>query len=134
MNNQRFIKLLFQWLLSQIDFGIAEITKLLRGNAREKLKDVRSSLKNARTKIKDYLAEMEDAKHKDNNVRLDWDEFLKNQNDKSELIFIADAELEEIMLRYSLKRRTAYNYRMRARVELEIVPPNKEYPKRKFHK
>lgn len=134
MKNQNYIKLVLQWILLQINYTIAELNKILRGDARHDLKDVRLSLVNARLQIEDVLNNTKNAHAEKRNSKQNWDTFIRNDADKSELMFIAYCELEEIMKRYSLKKRGAYNWRMRARVELGIVPPPKEYPKRKFNK
>lgn len=129
-NNQNYIKLVLQWILLQINYTIAELNKILRGDARHDLKDVRLSLVNARLQIEDVLNNTNAEKRKS---KQNWETFIKNDADISELIWIANCELEEIMQKYSLKKRGAYNWRMRARVELGEISPNKEYPKRKFH-
>jgi len=132
MKNQNYIKLLLQWILSQVEFGISEINKLLRGNVRYDLKDVRLSLQDARLKIKDALANDKDASNKNKNVSINWDTFITECSDKSELIWLANCELDEIMKKYGLKKRASYNWRVRARIELGMFKPCKEYPNKKF--
>ena len=131
-NNQNYIKLILQWILLQINYTIAELNKILRGDARHDLHNVRLSLVNARLKIEDALHDTKNAHADKSNSRKNWEKFIKNDANLTELIWIANGELEEIMQKYSLKKRGAYNWRMRARVELGEISPNKEYPKRKF--
>lgn len=131
-NNQNYIKLILQWILLQINYTIAELNKILRGDARHDLHNVRLSLLNARLQIEDALHNTKDAHEKKGKSKNNWDTFIRNDANLDELIWLSNVDLEEIMQKYSLKKRAAYNWRKRSRLELREFPLDEFYPKRKF--
>lgn len=145
MKKNNYFRLLFTWLTNYLQFVELEVNKALQEG---KWKDVSLSERNARflvrqiANVRKTIADVFSDKRISDNARydsskldsakFDWRRFIAENISRDEMEFIANAELDEIMKRFGLKKRAAYNYRMRARVELQWFAPTVEYPKRKW--